>query len=387
MYDFDTLIDRRNSESTKWDRFRFQCQDENMLPLWLADMDVAVSDAIQEALIDRARHPIYGYSDRGPQYPKLFADRFNERFDYDIDPTQVVLSTGVMYSISGAIRLFTKPHDGILIMRPCYHPFVDMTINNDRNPIFVDMVDEEDGYRLNLEAFNEAASKCTALILCNPHNPTGRVFTREELSEIASICQKHSLLIISDEIHCDFTYKGFQFYPIMNISDYTKEHTISCVAPTKSFNLAGLKVSAAFIKNKEMLEAFKNYAKTSGIASINLFAMEALKQAYLNSAKWQEELLAYLEENRMLIDEFLKEFDQQIRWHCPEGTYFYWLRFLDDEAFIHKELLKHHLALSEGSEFGETCIGFERLNFACPKSQLRKALEIIKDVLRERKCV
>lgn len=385
MYNFDTYIDRSHSESTKWDRYRDQQKNEKFIPLWLADMDVPVSNEIHEAIMNRAKHPIYGYTDRSDLYPQLFADRFNKRYQYDVTKQQTILSTGVMYSISAALRLFTKEDDHILILRPCYHPFVDMTLNNQRVPHFVDMMDNENGYEIDFHALEAAAATCKAIILCNPHNPTGRVFTKDELTKIANICEQHQLLIISDEIHCDFIYEGHIFQPIMNISEYTKQHTIACVSPTKSFNLAGLKISAVFIKNEKMLTAFREYAQATGISSINLFAMEALKAAYLNSAQWQKELLEYLHGNREIVEKFLHRYENYCSYHVPEGTYFYWIKFHESDGNIHDTLLAHHVILNDGKEFSENCHGFERLNFACPRPLLLEGLEKIEEVLIERK--
>ena len=384
--DFDKVIDRKGTESTKWDRLRMQYQDEDLLPLWLADMDFPVSDAIREALIRRASHPVYGYTDRGRQYYRLFADRFRERHGFDVEEEDVILSTGVMYSVTAALNLFTAEGDGIMIFRPCYHPFVDAVENTGRIPVYVDMKDQEDRVVPDMEAAERYASRCRALLLCNPHNPTGRIFDEEELQAISDLCERHQLLIISDEIHNDFIYPGHQFSSIMMASSYAKENTICCVAPTKAFNLAGIKISAVFIKNTKMRERFRKYAAVIGISSINLFAMEAVKAAYLRSQEWQEKLLDYLKENRAIVTQFVK--DRQWVQGCePEGTYFYWLRFSGVPDIYERLIKEAHVALNRGTDFHPDAEEYVRLNFACPKKILNEALLRIDRMMQERRTI
>lgn len=380
--DFDQIIDRRGTESTKWDRLRFQYHDEEIVPLWLADMDFPVSAAIHQALVKRAEHPIYGYSDRGPEYYRLFADRFREYHGMNIKEDEVVLSTGVIYSIAAAIHLFTEKGDKVLIFRPCYRPFVDTIENTRRVPVYIDMKDTGEKYVLDLEKMEKVASECKALILCNPHNPTGRILDENELNAIAKICEKHGILIISDEIHSDFVYSGYKFKSIIDISEYTRNHTICCVAPTKSFNLAGLKISAVFIPNKKMKDKFQKYASVIGISSINVFAMEAVKAAYTRSQEWQNELLTYLQENRRIVSGFIDRHEWVIG-YMPEGTYFYWLHFKGNSNIYERLIKEAHVALNEGTVFHPEALGFARLNFACPKQILNGALLRIERMMLE----
>lgn len=384
--DFDKVIDRKGTESTKWDRLRLQYHDEDLLPLWLADMDFPVSDAIREALVKRASHPIYGYTDRGSLYYRLFADRFREYHGFDVEEEDVILSTGVMYSITAALHLFTEEGDGIMIFRPCYHPFVDAVENTGRIPVYVDMKDGEGEYVPDMETAEKCASRCRALLLCNPHNPTGRIFDEGELQAIADLCERYHLLIISDEIHSDFIYPGQRFSSIMMAGPYAKENTVCCVAPTKAFNLAGIKISAVFIKNREMRERFRKYAAVIGISSINLFAMEAVKAAYLNSREWQEKLLEYLEENRAIVTRFVKD-RQWVQGYEPEGTYFYWLRFPGIRDIYERLITKAHVALNNGTDFHPDAEDYVRLNFACPKKILNEALNRIDRMMKERRTI
>lgn len=382
--DFDEVIERRGTEATKWDRMRCLYHDEELLPLWLADMDFPVSDAVRQALVKRASHPIYGYTDRGKQYYRLFAKRFREHHGFNVEEEDVILSTGVMYSIAAALHLFTEEGDGIMIFRPCYHPFVDTVENTGRVPVYVDMKAGDGKYVPDLEEAEKCASRCRALLFCNPHNPTGRIFDNRELKAISELCERHHLLIISDEIHSDFIYSEHRFSSIMAVSSYAEENTICCVSPTKAFNLAGLKISAVFIKNKERRECFRKYAAIIGISSINLFAMEAVKAAYTDSEKWQKALLEYLEENRAIVTRFVNAHDW-VRGYVPEGTYFYWLRFQGIPGICEKLIKEAHVALNDGTDFHPGAEEYVRLNFACPKKILNEALLRIERMMRERR--
>lgn len=379
--DFDRIIDRRRTESTKWDRLRIEYHDEDLLPLWLADMDFATSEAIRDALVRRAEHPIYGYTDRGPLYPKLFADRFRSRYAVPVGADNVVLSTGVMYSIAAAISLFTRPGDGIVIPRPCYHPFIATVVGSGRRPIFSDMLPGEHGCGYDWDDLERAAAEATAIIVCNPHNPTGRVCTEEELRRLADIAEKNDLLVISDEIHADFTYPPHELVPIACLGTGIRKRLVSCVSPTKSFNLAGLKVSAALIWNPDMLSRFRAHASTVGIASINVFALEALKAAYLESQGWQDELLAYLEKNREVVKAFIGARAPQVEAFLPEGTYFYWMRLPGMHGAYERLIREGHVALGNGCDFHPDADEFVRLNFACPRRTLDEALARIGRVL------
>ncbi len=374
---FDRQIDRSGTEATKWSRFDdLGFGEDDSIPLWLADMDLSTSEEITRALVNRAGHPIYGYTDRSPEYQRLFAERFASSHR-EIGVGDVVLSTGVMYSIAGALELFTEMGDGVLIPRPCYHPFVATTEALDRRPVFVDMVQGERGFGFDFEDMDRAAAHCRAIILCNPHNPTGRIFTKDELEALSEICERHHLIVISDEIHSDFVYGGTSFTSISAVSRYVREHGVFCVAPTKAFNLAGIKVSAAIIFNPEMNSRFADRARTVGINSINLFAMEALKAAYTQSEEWQESLLRYLEANRKVVADFINENEGFVHAFRPDGTYFYWLHFPGIEDVSIRLAHEARVVLNAGIDFSPLCGEWARLNFACPQSVLVHALNRI----------
>lgn len=381
--DFDKRVDRNNTEATKWERYG-KVTGEHAIPLWLADMDLPCSSAIQDALVRRAEHPIYGYTDRDASYYRLFAQWFSERHDYQVGEEDVILSTGVMYSIACAIRLFSQKGDGIVILSPVYAPFMHAINHSGRRPYKSRLRDTVNGFEIDYHDLEEKLKKSVLFLLCNPHNPTGRIFTEEELCRIAGLCEKYRVMIISDEIHCDITYPGYRFVPIMNVNAWTKNNTIACVSPTKTFNLAGLKISAVILKNRRMNEVFRKEAAAVGISSINLFAMCAVKAAYTQSDAWRQEVMEYLAGNREAVDAFLRERLPEVAFHKPEGTYFYWLdcsRIKDAES-LGRRFLSQGLILSAGGEFSEDCRAFYRLNFACPGSMLQEGLRTMEMVLK-----
>lgn len=387
-YNFDQIVDRSHTDATKWYTVQETLDVEDVTPLWIADMDFAVSDPIQQALIHRLECPAYGYTERGPIYAEVMADWFNRRYQYGADPSMMMMSTGVMYSVSAAIRLLSEAGDKILIPTPAYEPFVDKTLSNRRVPVLCPMKEDHGYYTLDFDQMESVLDEHTRIfILCNPQNPTGRVYTREELEQIAAFCEKHQLKIISDEIHADFVMDG-KFIPILNINDYTRQNTVACVSCTKSFNLAGLKISGVVIKNPELFKQFKAEAANVGIASINIFALEAMKAAYQKSEDWMDQLLEYIRANRDYADEFFKTRLPMIKTRKPEGTYFFWLDMREcgipweevNEACIREG----HVYLSEGKFFGEAYVGFERLNLASPRAQLTKGLEGLEKMILAR---
>ena len=378
-YNFDQVTDRSHTDATKWFVVQETLDIPDVTPLWIADMDFAVSDPIQAALKKRMECPAYGYTERGPIYAQVMADWFNRRYQYGADPEMMMMSTGVMYSVSAAIRLFSQEGDKILIPTPAYEPFVDKTLSNRRVPTLCPMHEEDGYYTLDFEDMEKKIDEQTKIfILCNPQNPTGRVYTKRELEQIAAFCEKHQLKIIADEIHADFIFDG-QFTPIININDYTRQNTIACVSCTKSFNLAGLKISGVIIKNPELFKAFKAEAVNVGIASINIFALEAMKAAYQYSEDWMDQLLEYIKANQDYADDFFRTRLPMIKTRKPEGTYFFWLDMRNCGIAWDKLnqtcIEEGHVYLSEGKFFGEDYLGFERLNLASPRAQLQTGLE------------
>ena len=382
---FDRIVDRSHTDATKWFVVQEQLNAPDVTPLWTADMDFAVAEPIQQALKQRMTCPVYGYTERGREYAELMADWFNRRVQYDADPSMMMMTTGVMYSVSAAIRIFSKEGDKILIPTPAYEPFVDKTLSNRRIPVLCPMKEDNGRYELDFDQMESVVDEQTRIfILCNPQNPTGRVYSRQELEQLALFCEKHQLKIISDEIHADFVFDG-KLVPILNISEYTRRNTIACVSCTKSFNLAGLKISGVVMKNRELFEQFRAEAVNVGIASINIFALEAMKAAYRQSEDWMDQLLEYLRANRDYADEFFRTRLPMIKTRKPEGTYFFWLDMrncgMEWETLNQTIIEEGRVYLSEGKFFGSPYLGFERLNLASPRVQLQTGLEKLEKLI------
>ncbi|NLC96548.1 MAG: putative C-S lyase [Erysipelotrichaceae bacterium] len=383
-YNFDKIIDRSKTDDIKWNRLSNMYEDD-IVPMWVADMDLAVASPIIDKIKERLETPIFGYASLNDTHRKLVMDYFNNRFNYGIEIKDISFSTGVVFSISALIQAFTKENDKIMIMLPTYGPFTKVTLNSSRIPIYTYLKLEGDKYVIDFEEMEEIVEDCKVLILCNPHNPTGKIFSKEELIKIAEFAEKHEMLIISDEIHCDFDFNK-KFIPIININEYTKNNTVALTSITKSFNLAGLKISFVFIKNEELRKKLNQVFGLFGIGEINTFAIEALKAVYTECTDWMDATIEYIEKN---IDYALERFENipEIKTVKPEGTYLLWLDMsgvnVDKESLHQKLLDEAKVFMTPGNNFGEEFQSYERLNVGCPKSQLKKAIDRIEEFVIE----
>lgn len=383
---FDKKIDRRNTNCEKWDHPIHEYHNENIIPMWVADMDFEVAKPIQDRLIKRINHSVYGYAMPDVKVIEEFVRHFNEKCNHHVTSEDVVLSTGVVHSINACVQLFTNKGDKIMIHSPAYPPFRTVAINNECGILDTKMMEKEGRYVFDFEDMEKQIDeRCKLFILCNPQNPTGRVFEKEELEEIAAFCEKHQLLIISDEIHADFIFDKKKFIPICDINEYTKNHTITCVSCTKTFNLAGLNISAMFIKNKHLRETFKTYTSRSGLQSINIMGLEAAKAAYEECEGWLENLMKYLHENREYVFSYIQKYLPEIKVLKNEATYLLWL----DMSFMNVDNPQKELAekagvyFNDGASFGRDYAKFIRMNIACPKEQLKQSLDAIREYLEK----
>lgn len=386
-YNFDEVIDRTITNDMKWHRMPELATGE-IIPMWVADMDLRVSQPIIDALLERIKTPIFGYSELNDSHKQLVADFFNKRHNYGISNEDVLFSTGVVYSIDKIMQKYTKENDKIMIMLPAYKPFVSVTVANKRIPIYTYLNYVDGEYKINFEEMEEIVGDCKTLILCNPHNPTGKLFTREELIEISNFAQKHNMLIISDEIHCDLDYVN-KFIPIMNVSEYAKNNTIALTSITKSFNLAGSKISFVFIKNKDLREDFCESCRWCGLNDINTFAVEILGAVYTECDSWLDQCIEYLQGNVDYVMERLKSIPE-ITCVKPDSTYLMWL----DMSKVNVPKEKLHQAIideakilfTQGESFGAIYNDHERMNIACPRSQVVETMDRLeKFVIKYRK--
>lgn len=390
-YNFDKVVDRIDTDSVKWD-FRTNCSpkaQKDGLPLWIADMDFECADPIIKALHHRVDHKIFGYSsNNSDKYFDAFCNWYKIRFDWDIDRKSVVFSPGVVPAIALLVRVLTKPSEGVIIQKPVYYPFTNKIENNDRKVINNSLIYEDGTYKMDYEDLDKKASDPNnkVLILCSPHNPVGRVWSEEELKRVVEICKKHDVWIVADEIHSDLIRKGVKHTPLQLLCSDYKDKIVTCVAPSKSFNLAGMQLSNIIINNAELRKRYKHeIVATGGVSSPNPFAIVSAIAAYNESEDWLDELNDYLDKNVEFIKEFLLNNIPKAKLIYPEGTYLVWidlnafgLNEIDLEDLMFK---KANVLLDEGYIFGKEGIGFERINAACPRSILKECLERIKKAL------
>lgn len=377
---FDSVIDRYNTKSSKY-TIDEEKVPADVIPMWVADMDFQTPDFVIEALKNTAEHGIFGYSFSDKSYKNAVLNWMNKRFNYFPEQEELVETPGVVFAIAHAIKAFTEPDDAIIIQPPVYYPFKMEIENNGRKVVENPLIEKNGNYTIDFKDFeNKVISEnVKAFVLCNPHNPVGRVFTEEELKRLADICLKHNVLIISDEIHADFIHDNRQHTMLPTLSDEVANQTILCTAPSKTFNLAGLQASNIFIKDEEKREKFKKELNKSGYHALNIMAYNATQAAYDYGEEWVEELNDYIEGNIDYVDQYLKEKIPEIKLNKPEGTYLVWLDSrglnLNDEELKDFFLNEAKLWLDEGTMFGNEGSGFMRVNVAAPRETVEKAMD------------
>lgn len=391
-HNFDEIIDRRHTNSIKYDFILEQGKPEDVLPLWVADMDFRVPQVVTDALIESAEHGIFGYSDTKEDYFNAIYHWYKNRFDWEIDPSWLVKTPGVVYAIALAIRALTKEGDAVIIQQPVYHPFSNTVKANNRRLVNSSLVYKEGKYTIDFEDFEQKIkdNDVKLFILCSPHNPVGRVWTKEELIRLGDICIKHNVFVISDEIHGDFVFSGNKHSVFTTLKPEYLSNTIICTAPSKTFNLAGLQTSNIFIANPDIKEKFEREMEVSGLSHINTMGLVACQTAYEHCGQWVDDLNNYLEENLDLIRTFLAQKLPQIKLVEPEGTYLVWLDFNGlglSEAEL-DDLITHKakLWLNSGAIFGKDGAGFQRVNIGCPRTTIREMLTRLERAVHKNSC-
>jgi cysteine-S-conjugate beta-lyase len=385
-FNFDKVIDRSKSSSVKWDSTKNVFGTDDVLPMWVADMDFHPPEEVIDAIRDRIDHGVFGYTFVPFSVTEAIQDWMKNRHDCEFKKSSIVFSEGVVPSISSAIRAYTEKGDRVLVHSPVYTPFFNMVKNNDRTLVTSNLIYENDRYELDFEDF-EAKLKdgVKMFILCNPHNPGGRVWTRDELERIGDLCLKYDCLIVSDEIHSDLVFKPNVHIPIASIKEEFKEITTTFIAPSKTFNLAGIQASAAIIPNKELKAKFKEVQQQQGFFTLNTFAIAGMEAAYRKGEEWLEELLTYLDENMQLATQYINENLPALKPMKADATYLLWIDCrelgLSDEELKEKLLYKGKLALEPGTKYGEGGEGFVRMNLACPRETLNEGLKRLKIAL------
>lgn len=384
-FSFDAVIDRRNTDSLKYDFARKREKPENILPLWVADMDFPAPPAVLAALTEKSAHGIFGYSDAaGEDYFEGLASWYAGRFGWKISPDWLVKTPGVVYAICTAIRALTQEGDAVLIQTPVYYPFTESVVENGRRPVISELSYADGKYGVDLKDFEQKITEHSVklFLLCSPHNPVGRVWTAAELTAMGDICFKHGVTVVSDEIHADFVYPGHRHLVFAGLKPEFAGITVTCTAPSKTFNLAGLQISNIFISNPELRRQFRQEVSRTGYSQPNLMGLVACGAAYRYGAPWLEELRGYLSANLDFVRAYLKQELPQIRLVEPEGTYLIWLDCrslgLSDDQLDALIVYKAGLWLDTGAMFGKGGDGFQRMNIACPRSVLQEAMGRLK---------
>jgi len=382
-YDFDKIIDRSNSYSIKYEP-SWRGKPSDVLPLWVADMDFAAPPCVQEALIERTKHGIYGYSEPDTKYFDVLQKWFGERFNWNTERDWLTITPGVVNALYIAIRAYTKPGESVAIQQPVYYPFESSIKKTGRQLLVNELVLKDGRYVIDFDDFEEKIKQAKMFILCNPHNPVGRVWENDELIRMGEICLRHGVIVIADEIHQDFIFPGHKHLVFAALNKDFDNITITCTSPSKTFNLAGLLHANIFISNKTLRAQFNWEYAQMGIGQPGIMGLITCKAAYESGAEWLDELMEYLGQNMLILKTYLSNHIPKIKFIEPEGTYLAWLDCRELELSAQKldEVItqKGKLWLNAGYTFGKGGTGFERINAACPRSILHKALERLKNV-------
>lgn len=385
-YNFDEVISRYNTNSLKYDYKKRRGMPENVLPLWVADMDFRTAPEVLDALYTKVCHGIFGYSEPLDDYYEALKEWFIKHYEWSPEANKLILVPGVVFGICNVINALTKEGDSILINQPVYYPFSEAILDNKRKLVVSNLVYENYRYKID---FNDLENKIILndvkiYLLCNPHNPVGRVWTKDELLKIKEITNKHNVIVISDEIHADFIYKGNKFISYGTID---KENSIICTSPSKTFNLAGLHTGNIYVFDDSLRRKIRQTIRKTGYSQSNIMGIIATTAAYKFGGDWYFSLLEYLEGNLKYVKDFIKKELPGVRLVEPEGTYLIWLDFKDlnisDKTLNDIIVNKAKLWLDAGNIFGKSGEGFERINIACPRSILEEAFKRLKKALYE----
>ncbi len=391
---FDKVVDRKNTNSLKYDFAIERGKPENILPMWVADMDFPTSSFITDEFKKKAKHGIFGYSEVKREYFNAVYGWMDEHFNWRPKEEWLVKTPGVVFALAMAVKAFTEKGDSVLIQQPVYYPFSEVIEDNGRVVISNDLQLKDDGkYHIDFEDLERKIAKnnIKLFLFCSPQNPTGRVWTEAELLKVGEICRKHSVILVSNEIHQDFVFGNSRHFVFPSIKNDFEDFTIVCTAPTKTFNIAGLQISNIFIPNSALRRAFIKQVSAAGYSQCNIMGLIACEAAYKYGEEWYRAVKAYIKSDIDYTREFLKNELPEIKLTEPEGTYLLWLDFreLGLTKTELKDLIinKAGLWLDRGDIFGKSGEGFERINVACPREILKEALERLKKAVNKKLAV
>ncbi len=381
-YDFDKPVNRRDAHSMKWD------VKEHELPMWVADMDFQTAPEIQAAIQERAAHGVFGYSVVPEEWYQAYMGWWERRYGFSMEKEWLVFCTGVVPAISSMVRKLTTPGENVLVQTPVYNIFFNSIVNNGRNIVESPLRYDESAYQMDFEDLERKLSnpQTTLMILCNPHNPVGKIWSREELGQVGELCRKYHVTVISDEIHCDLTSPGKEYIPFASVSENCRNHSITCIAPTKAFNLAGLQTAAVVVPNPNLRHKVWRGLNTDEVAEPNSFAVEAAVAAFTKGEAWLDALRVYIQENKNYVENFLKKEVPQIRMVPSQATYLLWLDCQEMQGCTTEftQYLREYtgLYLSEGQQYGESGSPFIRMNIACPRSRVEDGMKRLAEGVR-----
>lgn len=386
-YNFDEIIDRKGTSCVKYDGLKNAYQGkENLIPLWVADMDFATPDFIVEALKKRCEHLVFGYTFDDDEYYESIQTWLDYKYHWKTEREWISYIPGIVKGIGLAVQCFTQPGDKVIIQPPVYHPFRLVPTRMGREVVYNPLKLEDGVYKMDFEQLESLIDKdCKMLILSNPHNPGGVVWEKEALVKLAQICSAHGILVISDEIHAEMTYPQFRHHPFATISEEAAACSVTFMAPSKTFNIAGIVSSYALVPNTRIREKFYSFLEAGELNAGTIFAFIATKAAYTYGAEWLQQMRSYVIENVNFVDEYLKKNIPQIKVYRPQASFLVWLD-CRELKLTQPELVqlfedKAGLALNDGTMFGKEGEGFMRLNIGCPRSILNKALESLKKAI------
>ena len=391
MYDFDTPVERHGTDCLKFDSAEERHRSPDLLSLWVADMDFPTAPEIIDAICERTRHGIFGYTMPGPAYFEALDAWCTRRYGWHVPAEQVTFTPGVVYALAAAVRAFTMPGDAVVIQQPVYYPFASVVCDNGRVLVNAPLVYDDGAYSIDFNAFEQTVREYEAklFLLCNPHNPGGRVWTADELTRLGEICERNNVIVVSDEIHMDFARPGYTHVPFLTLDERFSQHAIACTSASKTFNLAGLQVANTVIPNEKMRRLFRAAVYATGFAEGNTLGLVATQAAYEHGEPWLNELKAYLEGNWTLVADTLEQRAPQLKLVESGSTYLAWidchelglygtdlLRFVEDEA---------GLWLDCGDMFGKDGDGFIRINIATQRAYLARALDQLVTAVERKK--
>lgn len=383
-YNFDEVIDRRNTDCLKYDFAVQRGRPKDVLPFWVADMDFSIAQEIEDALVKRCQHGIFGYSEATDGYFAALQNWYLKHFNWQVQRPWLIKTPGVVFALAMAVKAFTEPGDGVLVQQPVYYPFTEVIRDNDREVVNAPLALVNGHYEIDFADLEQklANPKVKLMFLCSPHNPVGRVWTKEELLKVGDLCLKYNVITVSDEIHSDFVWDDNVHTPFATLGEEYQQNCIVCTAPSKTFNLAGLQVSNIFIPNQKLRRAFRKQIDAAGYSQLNTLGLVACQAAYAYGEEWLTQVKAYIRSNITFVDDYLKQNLPQIKMLPIEGTYLVWLdcSALGMTADEREQWLWHEakLWLDGGGIFGKEGEAFERINVACPRATLLQGLEQLK---------